>query len=155
MNNLFEKITSKRYFELANDKMRLFAYRFGLVFNSDYTYKTLLSSRQTFESDNELELELNAFANYVFGEHRRVIFHTFRQFPYIEHGQPNKYDASGIATNYLQSDFYFIRFVKLFLSRNRGGEYLFFSTRDIIRNTTKIGYCDCTVAEMPIDVIIY
>lgn len=154
--NLFNLVRKRGQSMIKADRLVLGnipVWEFGLKFNENITYIDLLNNAKTGLGREELECELNELANYVFNGERTVAFHEFRQFPYIQHGELNTYDACGKINNYMQSDYYFIQFIKIFFNCKEYGKYSFPSAAYIIENTTKVDFNDYPMIKMSVDVL--
>lgn len=139
----------KKKFDLFNTT------QFGLDFSRTITNDNLLKNRKTGLQAEDLGFELNRLARYCFGDSRRVVFHPFRCFPYIEHkGKNINTDATGIVLNYTSADFWFILFVLEFLSSDENG-YIFPDVDYIIQHSeiVKIDN-EIPICEMPAEILI-
>jgi len=125
---------------------------FGISANENFNMVDILNHIKTFNSCSDLENELNMLVNYIYEGKRKIIFHEFRQFPYIIHGEDNSTDASGLATKYTNSDVYLIKFIKYFIIYD--DTYSFFDVEFIIKNTKRINFTECSILNMPIDEIL-
>lgn len=136
-----------------SNALQYLTFEFGMVLNDNISYHELERSRKNNLSLDELEIELNELATYIFNGKRGVIFHEYRQFPYIQHGNVNDADCIGLQTNYMKSDVYFIKFIKMFLRYSDKG-YSFPSAKYIAENSTKTEYYDIPLSDMLIDKLL-
>lgn len=105
-------------------------------------------------SVDEVEKVLNEFAVMFFGnDSRKIIFHEFRGFPFIEHGKSNIYDSTGSQNNYTVQDLLFIRIVRKHLRFNKKtGNYRFISKEKMSKYVAnKIYPNDISVSKIAID----
>jgi len=58
-------------------------YSFGIKFNKGFDAINILKRIKTFNNYLDLETELNKLVNYIYDGKRKLVFHEFRQFPYI------------------------------------------------------------------------
>lgn len=128
-------------------------YAFGIKANDNFNMTDILKHIKTFSNRSELENELNKLICYIYDGKRTIFFHEFRQFPYINHGNDNSADISGLAQNYTNSDIYLIKFIKKFVVC-KNGKYSFFDVDFIIENTKRIEFAEYSINNMPIDEIL-
>jgi hypothetical protein len=126
---------------------------FGIRFNDNFDSTDILKHVNKFNNSSELEVELNKLATYIYEGKRRICFHEFRQFPYIQHGDVNSDDCAGLAKNYTSSDVYLIRFIRKFLTKEKG-IYSFFDVDFIIKNAKRIKIDERSIVDMSIDILL-
>lgn len=139
--------------KLAEELKFIPFYCFGIQTNDNFNVIDISKHVKTFNKCLELENELNKLATYIYDGKRKIVFHEFREFPYIVHGNDNLKDICGLANNYTSADVYLIKFIKKFLLYQRK-KYVFFDVDFIIQNTRKIEFKDCSIIDMPIDEIL-
>lgn len=140
--------------KLAKDIKMIAFSDFGIEANEGFDMTEITNNIKSFSNYSELEAELNKLAYYIYDGKRTIFYHEFRQFPYINHGNINSAeDASGLAQNYTNADIYLIKFIRKFVNYKRG-KYTFFDVDFIIKNTKRIKLSECSILEMPIDVIL-
>lgn len=129
--------------------------QFGLHFSRAVTNDDLMKNCKKGLKAEGLEFELNRLARYCFGDSRRVVFHPFRSFPYIEHkGKNINIEATGIVFNYTSADFWFILFILEFLSSDENG-YIFPDVDYIIQHSEIISIDnEIPIYEMPAEILI-
>lgn len=120
---------------------------FGITAKENFDITDISKHIKIFRKRTELEAELNKLTQYIYEGKRKIVFHEFRQFPYIQHGDDNTPDICGLAQNYTSSDVYLIKFIRKFLLCKKG-KYVFFDVDFIINNTNKIGLDECYINEM-------
>lgn len=139
--------------KLAKD-IRMIAFStFGIKANDGFDMSEITNHIKIFNNFSELESELNKLACYIYNGKRTIFYHEFRKFPYINHGDINSADASGLAQNYTNTDIYLIKFIRKFL-KHQDGKYKFFDVDFIIKNTKRIELSECSILDMPIDEIL-
>lgn len=141
-------------FRKKNQKTQSFLYLslIGVVPNDGFDMTEITNHIKYFNNYLELESELNKLASYIYDGKRTIIFHEFRQFPYINHNN-SAADASGWAKYYTDTDVYLIKFIRKFLKYQKG-KYTFFDVSFIIKNTKIIELSECSILDMPIDEIL-
>lgn len=134
----------------------LTTYKFGISFNKEIKNKEISKHMKKNMNVIEYEQELNKLCHYCFENNRRVVYHKLRNFPYISHLDSfNKIaDAAGMSTNYMESDFFFIRFIRNY-TKIKDGKYSFPDVSYLINISKKVSYTDCKFEEIPIDVIMH
>lgn len=126
---------------------------FGLQTNPEITNKMLSKHMKQHVNVLQLEEELNKLAAFCFQGDRKVVWHEFRNFPYIYHndGHPGC-DEAGLLTNYTSADFYFIRFVKNYIYCTQKG-YNFLDVDFLLKNAKRCTFYEESIANMAADVI--
>lgn len=101
----------------------------------------------------ELNAELNKFAKIFYGDDKRkVMWHEFRQFPYILHNPNNAADYAGTQENYTVKDLLFIRIVKSKVQYTAEEKYSFMDKSEQLEYITAQLYSyDANIHEIPID----
>ena len=136
-----------------SNSLQHLTFEFGIILNDNISYYELKRSRKSNMTLEELECELNELATYIFNGKRGVVFNEYRQFPYIQHGNVNDDDCIGKQTNYMKSDVYFIKFIKMFLRYSDKG-YSFPCAKYIIENSKKTELSDIPITDMLIEQLL-
>lgn len=149
--NFKENIKYKKFIE---DNIKKVPFNsFGIKIIDDNFYSNSSKHIKIFDNSMEFEKELNKLETFIYNGERRIFFHEFRQFPYINHRKENTEDISGLATNYTSSDIYLIKFIKKFMRCNKE-KYVFLDVDFIIQNSKQIDIDESPLTLMPIDEIM-
>ena len=146
----------KNNIQLAEDLEygSFYFHHLGIIENEGFKITDISNHIKTFKDCDELENELNKLAQYIYPDKRTIVFHEFRQFPYIIHGNYNRSDFIGLLENYTNLDIDLIKFIRKFVKYIKNGKYLFFDVNFIIKNTSKIEVTECSIFDMTIDEIL-
>lgn len=132
--------------------------RFNLKYNGkNLEMKDLDNHKKVFSRDDEWEIEyekeLNKLSKFLFDDERTVMYHSFRNFPYIQHGDLNGYDSAEKINNYTRCDLYFIKLVR-YLTEFKKNKCSFVDVDWMVNNVER-GHLssDCKMTELPIDEI--